>query len=336
MKVNGKTLERPQHMWLRVAVGIHGDNFERVIETYDLMSQKFFTHATPTLFNAGTPRPQLSSCFLNAMESDSIDGIYNTLKECALISKHAGGIGLHIHNVRATGSHIRGTNGTSNGIVPMLRVFNNTAKYVDQCLHPESIIYTTHGPKQIRECSTGETEIFNMKGEHEVIKNVLEHAYEGEFLEVVLEEGMYPLRITPEHPVYVSRDNRADWIEAKNLLVGDSVITVQPTYTKDVASITEDDCYMYGLLLRYGKLTEFCYELYTPTLEMADWVREYLNRNYVEFKIGIDREIVWNSVVQLPFRHSDLYNSFGQKKIHYRWLNLPVEKSKHILIGVFP
>ena len=132
MKVNGKAVERPQHMWLRVAIGIHGDNMEGIKETYDLMSQKYFTHATPTLFNAGTPRPQLSSCFLLAMENDSIDGIYNTLKDCALISKHAGGIGLHIHNIRATGSHIRGTNGTSNGIVPMLRVFNNTAKYVDQ------------------------------------------------------------------------------------------------------------------------------------------------------------------------------------------------------------
>jgi len=132
MKVNGKTVERPQHMWLRVAIGIHGFSMDRVKETYDLMSQKYFTHATPTLFNAGTNRPQLSSCFLLAMESDSIDGIYNTLKECALISKMAGGIGLHIHNIRATGSHIRGTNGTSNGIVPMLRVFNNTAKYVDQ------------------------------------------------------------------------------------------------------------------------------------------------------------------------------------------------------------
>ena len=141
MKINGRTVERPQHMWMRTSIGIHGpaagckatpEHFRRIKETYDLMSQKYFTHATPTLFNAGTPRPQLSSCFLLAMEQDSIDGIYNTLKDCALISKMAGGIGLHIHNVRATGSHIRGTNGTSNGIVPMLRVFNNTAKYVDQ------------------------------------------------------------------------------------------------------------------------------------------------------------------------------------------------------------
>ena len=132
MKIDKVAVERPQHMWLRVAIGIHGSNLQLVKETYDLMSQKFFTHATPTLFNAGTPRPQLSSCFLLAMEDDSIEGIYNTLKDCALISKWSGGIGLHIHNIRATGSHIRGTNGQTNGIVPMLKVFNHTAKYVDQ------------------------------------------------------------------------------------------------------------------------------------------------------------------------------------------------------------
>ena len=132
MKIEKQIVERPQHMWLRVAIGIHGKDFDRVKQTYEYMSQKYFTHATPTLFNAGTKRPQLSSCFLIAMEQDSISGIYSTLSDCANISKWAGGIGMHIHNIRATGSHIRGTNGTSNGIVPMLRVFNNTAKYVDQ------------------------------------------------------------------------------------------------------------------------------------------------------------------------------------------------------------
>jgi ribonucleoside-diphosphate reductase alpha subunit len=150
-RINNKVVERPQHMFLRVAVGIHGvknvkDNngcnetdwvkcvevIRLIKETYDLMSQKYFTHATPTLFNAGTPKPQLSSCYLIGMEEDSLDGIYNTLFDCAMISKYAGGIGLHIHNIRAKGTHIQGTNGTSNGLVPMLRVFNNTAKYVDQ------------------------------------------------------------------------------------------------------------------------------------------------------------------------------------------------------------
>lgn len=136
-RVNNIVIERIQHMWMRVAVGIHGDldnpnSLELVKETYDLMSLKYFTHATPTLFNAGTPRPQLSSCYLIAMEDDSLDGIYNTLHDCARISKYAGGIGLHIHNIRAKGTHIQGTNGTSNGLVPMLRVFNNTARYIDQ------------------------------------------------------------------------------------------------------------------------------------------------------------------------------------------------------------
>tara|TARA_R110002096_G_scaffold431885_1_gene647651 strand:- start:56612 stop:59077 length:2466 start_codon:yes stop_codon:yes gene_type:complete len=132
LRVNGQIAERPQHMLMRVSIGIHKEDIAAAVETYDLMSKKYFTHATPTLFNAGTPKPQMSSCFLLTMKDDSIDGIYDTLKQCSKISQSAGGIGLSIHNVRATGSYIRGTNGTSNGIVPMLRVFNDTARYVDQ------------------------------------------------------------------------------------------------------------------------------------------------------------------------------------------------------------
>lgn len=132
LRIDSKVAERPQHMLMRVAVGIHGHDAEAAIETYNLMSERYFTHASPTLFNAGTPHPQMASCFLVAMKDDSIEGIYDTLKTCAMISKTAGGIGLHIHNIRGTGSYIAGTNGFSNGIVPMLRVFNNTARYVDQ------------------------------------------------------------------------------------------------------------------------------------------------------------------------------------------------------------
>jgi ribonucleotide reductase alpha subunit len=132
LRVNKKVIERPQHLWMRVAIGIHGADIREVLQTYDLMSKKYFTHATPTLFNAGTNRPQLSSCFLCSMTEDSVAGIFDTLKDLALISKYAGGIGIHIHQIRAKGSHIRGTNGTSNGIIPMLRVFNNTARYIDQ------------------------------------------------------------------------------------------------------------------------------------------------------------------------------------------------------------
>ncbi|HJN54001.1 MAG TPA: ribonucleoside-diphosphate reductase subunit alpha, partial [Flavobacteriaceae bacterium] len=132
LKLNGKIAERPQHMLMRVSIGIHLNDLDAAIETYELMSKKYFTHATPTLFNAGTPKPQMSSCFLLTMKDDSIEGIYDTLKQTAKISQSAGGIGLSIHNIRSTGSYIAGTNGTSNGIVPMLQVFNDTARYVDQ------------------------------------------------------------------------------------------------------------------------------------------------------------------------------------------------------------
>ena len=132
LRSEGTIIERPQYLFMRVALAIHRRSIKDAIATYKLLSQKYYTHATPTLFNAGTINEQLASCFLIAMKDDSINGIYDTLKECALISKHAGGIGLHIHNIRAKNSYINGTNGTSNGIVPMLKVFNDTAKYVDQ------------------------------------------------------------------------------------------------------------------------------------------------------------------------------------------------------------
>ena len=336
IKINGKTVERPQHMWLRVSIGIHGDKINNVIETYDLMSQKYFTHATPTLFNAGTPRPQLSSCFLIAMENDSIDGIYNTLKDCALISKYAGGIGLHIHNIRATGSHIRGTNGTSNGIVPMLRVFNNTAKYVDQCVHPDTIIYTTQGPIKIKKCVTGETSIFNLTGQSEVIKDVLEHAYNGPIREIYVDGAINPMKITGEHPVYVSKNGTEtpDWVDAKDISVGDQILTVQPKFTKDIASISEADCYIYGILMRYGRITDTLYEIAdAPNADILSYIENYLRLRLVEFTES-NNTISWKPAIHLPFRKSDLYNSLGLTEIHYRWINLPVEKSRHILAGI--
>jgi ribonucleotide reductase alpha subunit len=131
LRIDGKIVERPQHMLMRVAIGIHKEDIEGALETYELLSDKWFTHATPTLFNAGTPKPQMSSCFLICMKDDSIEGIYETLKQCALISKTAGGIGLSIHSIRARDSYIKGKNGISNGIVPMLKVYNDTARYVD-------------------------------------------------------------------------------------------------------------------------------------------------------------------------------------------------------------
>ena len=329
MKINKVTVERPQHMWLRVALGIHGDNYEKVKETYDLMSEKYFTHATPTLFNAGTPHQQLSSCYLIAMENDSIDGIYNTLKDCALISKWAGGIGLHIHNVRASGSHIRGTNGSSNGIVPMLKVFNNTAKYVDQCILPETIIYTTQGPKQIQHCVMNETEIYNLNGETEIIENVLEHHYEGEVLEIKT-EFVYnnKLTITPQHPIYVLRDNEKQWVDAGELFLTDKIIYSIPTYENDISNITKDDCRIYGYIIKYGSIENGNYTININGGIDIDFIKNYLDSRLVEYKFIDNVSIIWNPSLQLPFRYSDFYNDANEKRIHSRWLNLSLDKIK--------
>jgi len=360
-RVNRITVERPQHMWLRVSIGIHGDNLDRIKETYDLMSQKYFTHATPTLFNAGTPHPQLSSCFLLAMENDSIEGIYNTLKDCALISKWAGGIGLHIHNIRASGSHIRGTNGSSNGIVPMLKVFNNTAKYVDQCVNPETIIYTTQGPKQIQHCLAGETEIYNLNGDVEIIQNVLEHSYDGEILEIETMHSIRPLQITPEHPIYALRGKKKglnykviknrlekkicdfEWVDAKELTRDDMIVYPIPKFDKDISIISEDDCYVYGVILGDGSMsnstdTSGYVSLHTVNKkDIIDFFVNYFISRVVDYRIDVEgntTRIRWNRCIHLPFRYNDFYDENKEKRMQYRWLNLPIEKSKYILKGL--
>ena len=365
MQINKVTVERPQHMWLRVSIGIHGDNLEQIRKTYEYMSQKYFTHATPTLFNAGTPHPQLSSCFLLAMENDSIEGIYNTLKDCALISKWAGGIGLHIHNIRASGSHIRGTNGSSNGIVPMLKVFNNTAKYVDQCVLPDTIIYTKQGPIHISKCVSGITEIFNRTGNLETIENVLEHAWSGPILEITLFNYLSnPLSITPEHPIYVLQNSadkgedeiqhdldsgltRFDWIEAKDITINDSVVYSIPQYQKDFPGLTEEICYFYGIILSglilYNengpnvKINENNYNvMHFPSKieELADFLAGW-NIPY-EIKIHEYYNIItWEKTVNLPYRHSDFYSSSNTDyfAIGQRWSFLPANKIEKILDG---
>jgi ribonucleoside-diphosphate reductase alpha chain len=343
MKLGKVIVERPQHMWLRVALGIHGNDLERAKETYEMMSQKQFTHATPTLFNAGTPHPQLSSCFLSAMESDSIDGIFNTLKDCALISKWAGGIGLHIHNIRASGSHINGTNGTSNGIVPLLKVFNNTAKYVDQCVTPDTIIYTNHGPQAIRDVIPGETQIVNITGEMEVIEKVLEHSYNGEILYIYTKNDIRSLIITPEHPILVARNDDLifEWVDAKDLVPSsDKLVYPIPTYSKDCEYLSADDCYVYGLLLARGDTNW----IQTDRLYVYEYMIEYLTKKMIHFNVNVTNDndnddfhlIQWATNLNLvtSLCHSDLYNVAGQKHICSRMLNLPIEKAKYILKGI--
>ena len=360
-KVSRVTIERPQHMWLRVAIGIHGNNIEKIKETYELMSKKYFTHATPTLFNAGTPHPQLSSCYLLSMESDSIEGIYNTLKDCALISKWAGGIGLHIHNVRASGSHIRGTNGSSNGIVPMLRVFNNTAKYVDQCVTPDTIIYTKNGPIAIEDCIAMDTEVENRAGDFETIEKVLEHPYSGELYEIKTVLDGQPLNITPEHPIYVVKkpqtigytnvlEHTPEWVDAKDVEVGDYIVHRVPKIVVNYPALTNDICYVYGLILsgmcitqKYEKLngvlsnnrnlvpSNWMYVLHSPN--KVDELVEFFGENAINYVIRFmdyNNLIMWERNTTLPFTKSDFITD-GKLRIGKRWLHLPENKVSRLL-----
>lgn len=236
----GKTLERPQYLLMRVSLALWGSiSLEKAFETYDLLSQKYFIHATPTNFNAGTPRQQLSSCFLLEIKGDAINLIYDTLKDCALISKYAGGIGLHIHNIRAKGSLIRGTNGTSNGIVPMLRNFNDTARYVDQCFTPDTLITTDQGPRPIADINAGDR-VLTHKGTYEIVQKQVIHQYQGQMFAITLEGHDTPVRVTEEHPILSLKAkgdslemvlarvemgvDAPDYLEVKELSVGDMTI----------------------------------------------------------------------------------------------------------------
>jgi ribonucleoside-diphosphate reductase alpha chain len=378
--INKVVIERAQHMWLRVAIGIHctglkaieiehldlneeGGVWSRVRETYELMSQKYFTHATPTLYNAGTPMQQLSSCYLLQMESDSLDGIFNTLKECAMISKGGGGIGLNIHNIRATGSHIRGTDGYSNGIVPMLRVFNNTARYVDQCVHPSTVIYTASGVKRICDCVVGETAIFGREGAVEVIQDVLEHSYKGDILEIETKHSLIPLKITGQHPVYAycgkgeelnlsylesrmkKSESEFEWVDACELDVDDWLVYPIPSDSKDVSNITWDDCYMYGLIMGSDAGSEAGTETYLYVSnhgrgeEVVKFVKHYFDAELVEYSVTLADEgdssiIRWSPSVHLPFRYADFYNEAKMRAVNGKWLNLPLDKIRCLLKGL--
>jgi len=360
MRINDKVVERPQHMWMRVSIGIHGLNIHDAIKTYDLMSQKYFTHATPTLFNAGTPRPQLSSCFLLSMEKDSIEGIFNTLKDCALISKWAGGIGLHIHNIRATNSHIRGTNGTSNGIVPMLRVFNNTAKYVDQCLDPESIVYTKRGPVKIKNIVIGD-EVVTDDGNSYAIRKVLDYPeYKGDMHELDVKHTLYSLKLTDMHPLWVIKNDKfiqtnfkpiisdlernlivPDFIEVKNVKENDFVGFPIPKWEQDIVHYTEADCRMYGILVGDGHLTatknQCSITINAEKKDTISFVESYLQPLGIEVAHsgkGRNARVEFSRNNMFKFTYEMLYDNSGIKKIVPNMLNLPKNKILNLIKGI--
>ncbi len=217
LKINGMVAERPQYMYMRTAIQIWGENLEKVIETYNLLSEGYYTHATPTLFNSGTIRPQLSSCFLLDTESDSIEGIFNTLKEAAQISKNAGGIGISFNKVRAKGTYIAGTNGSSNGIIPFLKIYNETARAVDQCFTSHSKVITENGIISISEIKEGDKVLTTDGSYHSVLKKKEFEKVDEELVVIKTKSGVN--KVTKDHQILVVR-NLPRYIEQRYIISG--------------------------------------------------------------------------------------------------------------------
>ena len=363
MKINGKIIERPQHLFMRVALGIHGNDIKDALQTYDLMSKKYFTHATPTLFNAGTPKPQLSSCFLLSINDDSIEGIFTSVQECAQISKHSGGIGIHVHNVRSKGSLIRGTNGNSDGIAPMLKVFNHTARYVNQCFTPETIVYTKNGIKRMDEV-TCEDYLLTKDSTYRKVNTISINKVDKNILKIRGKYSFENINVTDEHEIFVIQGQqkmtnysvikkrlkldiiKPKFILAKDLTKNDMVGYPIPSYEKDIIEYDNNYCRFYGIMIGDGHITiskKNCIE-YGVTLNIdskkntVNFVKNYLEEKNIHYWISENEDkgsyaIKWsNKSINIP--NENLYDKNREKYIHDSFIHLPKDKILHLLKGL--
>lgn len=358
MKIKGKIVERPQHMFMRVALGIHGDDIKDALQTYDYMSKKYFIHATPTLFNSGTPRPQLSSCFLLSNE-DSIDGIFNTLKECALISKYAGGIGMHIHDIRGKGSRIRGTNGESTGILPMLRVFNNGARFVNQCVTPDKLVFTKDGIKRMDEVTTDDY-LVTHDGTYKKVNSVaINEKVNDEIVIIDVRHATHPLKCTKVHEILVIDTENSkfcfkdiakklengtiapEYIPAEKVTTNHLMVYPIPKYENDIPELTLDDMRLYGIMIGDGSINvrnQWSVNLNTTSkVKTSEFVKAYLDSKGIHYWEYVDEAIhyvTWTNNTKIPFTYDDLYDSNKEKHIQPLFMHLPKDKISMILKGM--
>lgn len=359
LKVNNQVVERPQHLFMRVAIGIHGSDIKDALETYDLISKKYFTHATPTLFNAGTKRPQLSSCFLQSINGDSIEGIFDSIKESAMISKYSGGIGIHIHDVRAKGSVIRGTNGKSDGIVPMLKVFNQVGRYVNQCFTPETWVYSQNGPKQMKDITTNDN-LVTIDGTFKKVNEVIVNKVEKEILSIRATNTLFPVQVTKEHELYLIKDQKKitnysviknrlnkgivkpDFYTANELTENDIVGFPIPKYELDNDNHDLDYYKFYGIMLGDGHICKGRNECGVTLgndkkIELQEFVKNYLtkfNIHYWETEQPGCLSIRWSGNDLLKIKREMLYDNNDNKSIYKEFLHLPKNKVLKILEGL--
>jgi ribonucleotide reductase alpha subunit len=367
-KVDNQVIETPQDIWMRVAVNIHyrvdtPDRLARIKETYDLISQKYFIHATPTLFNSGTNYEQCSSCYLLGTH-DSITGIFKTISDCGQISKWAGGIGVHVSNIRAAGATIKSTNGQSTGIVPMLKVYNDVARYCNQCFVPETIIYTRDGGKAIKDVQVGD-EVLTSDGTYRKVLDVICNEKAEEILVIRPKMSLVPLECTGVHEIYALTGqanplnynvimNRLDkgiakpgFVEAKTLRKDDFMVYPIPTpIEEDGTDITEDDCRFYGIMIGDGTMhkkkdkntVECGVTLGYAKDGTAQWLKAYLEAHNIHYWIVTPDtncttiKFTWSD--KLPITIHDLYDEQHQKIISARFMSLTNTKTLKLIRGL--
>ena len=362
IKKDGKIVERPQHMWMRVSLGIHGDDFKDALETYDYMSQKYFTHASPTLFNSGTPRPQMSSCFLLDVE-DSIAGIYENLSDCAHISKYAGGIGLNVHDIRCKNSRIRGTNGSSDGVIPMLRVYNSTARYVNQCFTPDTVIFTKNGSKFIKDI-TSEDYVITNDNSFQKVNKLFINQVDKDILKIRTQKSFDSVRVSKEHQIYCIKNQKKglNYKVIKNRLEKN---IIKPEYS-DASKLTLDDIIGYpipkfnyentdnidyyrmiGIILGDGHITSNKKEIGITLNNITKkntvkFVEDYLKNNNIHYWSNdntYDKAVGNSYSIRFTYNNFNLdyhniYDSKKEKYINSEYLNLNRNNTLYLIKGL--
>lgn len=361
LKIGTRVVERPQYMYMRVAVGICKGDLSMAIKVYDDLSQHYYTHATPTLFNAGTRRPQMSSCFLIANKGDDIDGLFQTIGDVAKISKWAGGIGLHVHDVRGKGAYIKGTGGESDGLVPMMKTYNEVARWINQCFAPETLLYTNNGIKRIDQIQRGDL-VLTKDRNYAEIGEVFSYHQNGGVIEIETKSTLKPLRLTDSHPLFgfkntynrIGRQNSEylnqlekgiitpDWNDSGEYKVGDFIGKPIPKEIIDIVDFMDEDAFIYGLLLGDGHISGKEVGISFNQLsnqEEIDTVIKYLNNRNINF---------WQNnkdnspYLQIRFSLSKvnwlteeiLYNEKGEKRINTKYTHLPLNKALQIIRGL--
>jgi ribonucleoside-diphosphate reductase alpha chain len=358
-RIDGKLVECPQDIFMRVSIAMYHDNFSEIEKSYNVLSKKLMTHATPTLFNVGTKRQQAASCFLMTNE-DSIEGIYKCLSDSAKISKWAGGIGIGMSDIRASGSDIQGTNGKTTGLIPMLRVFNETARYVNQCITPDAIVYSKDGPKRMDEITTNDS-LITHDGSFKKVNEVMTKEKDGIIKEIRINSSLEPIRITKEHLVYIIKKqnkglnysvikNRLDkniltpeFISADEINEDDLVGFPIPTFTLDMPEVTRDFLKFYGIMLGDGSIyyrrgnVECKVYLGDSKDEIKIFIKKYLFDNGVRFSERYNNGctcISWSGNGNIRLSRDMIYDLGGEKRIINDFLHLPIDKTLAIIEGL--